>query len=157
MLKELRAKLEGEVADLTHELRVKLPDEIGRALELGDLRENAEYKAALERQELVKLRLGQLQKRLGELSALDVRNLPRDRAAFGSTVTVVNLDTEDEIVYRLVTSELADLDRGWISVSSPIGRGFVGKQAGDEVRVQTPGGVKRFEVQDVVTLHDQED
>jgi transcription elongation factor GreA len=155
MLKEVRAKLESEVADLNRELRVTLPAEIKKALELGDLRENAEYKAALERQELVKLRIGQLQKRLAELSSVDLNRIPHDRAAYGSQVSVIDLDTEKSTVYHLVTSEVADLDRGWISISSPIGRGLVGKQAGDEVTVRTPGGQKRFEIEEVLTLHDQ--
>jgi len=155
MLKELKQKIEAEVTKLDYELRVTLPAEIKKALEFGDLRENAEYKSALERQEMVRAHLGRHQKRLAELSTLDVSRLPRDRAAFGSTLKITNLDTGEKLAYRLVMSEDSDAERGWVSVTSPIGRGLVSKVAGDEVTIRTPGGVKRFGIDAIQTLHDE--
>ena len=155
MLNELKKDFQSQIAELTHELRVRLPKEIKVALELGDLRENAEYKAALERQELVRIRLGQLSKRMSELATLDVTRLPKDRVAYGSIVEVTNLDTDESITYHLVMPEESDLVKGWISLTSPIGRGFVGKEVDDEVTVQTPGGTKRFSIDGLQTLHDQ--
>src|SRR5436309_3102922 len=127
MLEKVRERLHSEISTLEYELRVTLPKEIKKALEHGDLRENSEYKSALERQDLVKLRLGQLQKRLSELSLVDLSRIPRDRIAYGSTVAV-----EDKngvaTKFKLVMAEESDIERGWISVSSPIGKGLVGRE-----------------------------
>ena len=153
MLDDVKRDLEAQISALDHELRIQLPKEIRIAVALGDLRENAEYKAALERQEFVRARLGQLGARLSQLATLDLKSVPEDRAAYGSNLTVIDLDTNKEIKYRLVMSEESDLTKGWISVNSPLGRGFVGQEEGDEVTVKTPGGTKRFSIESLQTLH----
>ncbi len=121
---------------------------------MGDLRENAEYHAALERQAFVKARIGQLQERLGDLSAMDLSQLPRDRAALGSRLTLLDLDSDEELAYELVLPEVADLEHGLVSISSPIGRGLVGKKPDDIVEIRVPSGTKRFEVLELRTAHD---
>lgn len=152
----IRAKLEKEIAQFEHELSIELPAELKRAVALGDLSENAEYHMAKQRQEFVNARLGQLKKRLAELSLVNLANIPRDRASYGSIVVLLDLDKDEEIEYRLVTSEEADVAKGRISTSSPIGRGLLGKQPGDEVRIQTPGGVKEFEVRKLKTIYERD-
>ena len=155
-MKEARQKLEEELRQLERELRVELPQEIKKALAMGDLRENAEYHAALERQSLVKARIGQLRVRLTELGMINMANVPRDRAGLGSSLTVLDLDQDVEITWELVVPEVADLDRGLISIASPIGRGLVGKRQGDEVVVDIPSGRRRFEVLGLRTMHDKD-
>ena len=154
---KIREKLEKEIQQLDHELNIELPAELKRAAALGDLSENAEYHMAKQRQEFVAARLTQLKRRLAELSLVNLNNIPRDRVAYGSTVRLLDVEKGEEIEYRLVTSEESDVARGLISTSSPIGRGLLGKKVGDEVRIQTPGGAKEFEVMDLVTIHDQDD
>lgn len=154
---KIKDKLESEIQQLEHELSVELPAELKRAVALGDLSENAEYHMAKQRQEFVRARLGQLKKRLAELSLVNLSNIPRDRVAFGSVVRVRDLDSDKEIEYRLVTSEESDVSKGLISTSSPIGRGLLGKQVGDTVRIQTPGGAKEFEVRQLTTIYDLDD
>lgn len=154
---KIREKLEKEIHQLDHELNVELPAELKRAAALGDLSENAEYHMAKQRQEFVAARLTQLKRRLAELSLVNLNNIPHDRVAYGSTVRLLDVEKGEEIEYRLVTSEESDVAKGLISTSSPIGRGLLGKQVGDAVRIQTPGGVKEFEVMDLVTIHDQND
>ena len=153
-MKLIREKLEGELKTLEYEFRIELPKEIGNAVAMGDLRENAEYKAALERQSYVRARIGQLRKRLGELSAINIGSIPKDRVALGSKVKLLNLDTDQEVTYQLVFPEVSDLDHGLISIASPVGKGLMGREEGDEVTVQIPSGVKRFEVLELRTLHD---
>jgi transcription elongation factor GreA len=147
-------RLEGEMRDLERELRHELPKEIQVAREMGDLRENAEYKAALERQVFVRSRIGQIQRRLSELSRLNIDSLPKDRVHLGSKVRVLDLATDEEVEYELVMAEDADAARGRISTASPIGRGLMGKQEGDEVKIKIPSGVRNFEVIDLQTVHD---
>ena len=154
---KIKEKLEREIQQLDHEMNVELPAELRRAAALGDLSENAEYHMAKQRQEFVAARLGQLRKRLSDLSLVNLANIPKDRIAFGSTVRLLQPDRDEEIEYRLVTSEESDVSKGLISTSSPIGRGLLGKQVGDSVRIQTPGGVKEFEVVHLVTIHEQLD
>jgi len=153
-IRMIRERLEGELKALEYEFRVELPREIGNAVAMGDLRENSEYKAALERQSYVRARIGQLRKRLGELSAINMGSIPRDRAALGSRVTLLNLDTDEEVTYELVFPEVSDLDSGLISIASPIGQGLMGRSEGDEFSVKIPSGVKRFEVLGLRTVHD---
>ena len=153
-LKLIREKLEGELKTLEYEFRIELPKEIGNAVAMGDLRENAEYKAALERQSYVRARIGQLRKRLGDLSAINMGSIPKDRVALGSKVKLLNLDTDEEVTYQLVFPEVSDLDQGLISIASPVGKGLMGREEGDEFTVQIPSGVKRFEVLELRTLHD---
>ncbi|MBM3764062.1 MAG: transcription elongation factor GreA [Acidobacteria bacterium] len=152
-MEELKKKLQDEIAALEHEFRTELPKEILRARELGDLSENAEYHAAKERQGLVNARLGQLRKRLQDLSMIDLTKVPRDRVGFGSTVIVFDVIREEEITYRLVASEESDVKNGLISTSSPIGKGLLNRQAGDEVKIQVPGGTLQFEVVRLTTIH----
>ncbi|HTR38902.1 MAG TPA: transcription elongation factor GreA [Bryobacteraceae bacterium] len=153
-MQDLKKKLEEEIAALDIELRIDLPREIAKARAHGDLSENAEYHAAKERQGMVNARLGQLRARLRELSMIDVSRIPRDRVGLGSSVTVLDLTKEEEVTYRLVTSEEANVNEGRISTSSPIGRGLLGKQVGDTVKVQIPGGVREMEIIQLVTIHD---
>ncbi|HYM12947.1 MAG TPA: transcription elongation factor GreA [Bryobacterales bacterium] len=149
-------KLEEQIRALEYELHNELPREIKIAREYGDLSENAEYKAAKERQEIVRARLGMLQKRLAEFSMIDFSKIPRDSAGLGSTVVLYDLKTESEISYRLVTSEEADAANGAISTTSPIGRGVLGKKVGDVVQIRTPAGAKEFEILRLTTIHDEE-
>jgi transcription elongation factor GreA len=151
---DLKKKLEEELAALENELRVDLPREISKARAHGDLSENAEYHAAKERQGIVNMRLGQVRARLRELSMVDMARIPRDRVGLGSTVTVLDLNKDEEITYSLVTSEDADVAQGRISTTSPIGRGLIGKKVGDTVKVQIPDGIREMEVIQLVTIHD---
>jgi len=153
-MEELKKKLQDEIAVLENELRVELPREILKARAHGDLSENAEYHAAKERQGLVNARLGQLQKRLRELSMVDMARIPRDKVGLGSTVTVFDTAKDEEVEYKLVTSEDADVGKGLISTTSPIGRGLLGKKVGDTVRIQVPGGTKELEILTLATIHD---
>jgi len=152
MKAELIKRFEDEIRTLDRELKNELPKEIKRARELGDLRENAEYQAAKERQSLVEARLSMLHKRVAELSLMNLDRLPDDRAAFGSTVHLLEGGGKP-VVYRLVMPEDADPDKGWISTASPIGRALVGKEAGDEVSVPTPNGTREFELVKLITIH----
>jgi len=154
-MREIKERLTVELRALEHEFRVELPKEIKAAVAMGDLRENAEDRAALERQSFVKARIGQLRERLGTLNSINMSQLPRDRAGLGSRVTVLDLDTDKEITYRLVFAEAADLEKGLISIASPIGKSLVGLQEGDEVKIRTPSGQRHFEVLGLVTAHDQ--
>jgi transcription elongation factor GreA len=151
---DLKKKLEDEIAALDIELRIDLPREISKARAHGDLSENAEYHAAKERQGMVNARLGQLRARLRELSMVDMSRIPRDRVGLGSTVTVLDLTKEEEVTYQLLTSEEADVAQGRISTTSPIGRALLGKQVGDTVKVQIPGGVREMEIIQLVTIHE---
>jgi transcription elongation factor GreA len=151
---DLKKKLEEEIAALDIELRIDLPREISKARAHGDLSENAEYHAAKERQGIVNARLGQLRARLRELSMIDLTRIPRDRVGLGSSVTVLDLTKDEEITYRLVTSEDADVAAGRISTTSPIGKGLLGKRVGDTVKVQIPGGMREMEITQLLTIHD---
>ena len=153
---DLKQRLEEELRQLEFELRTELPKELQRAAALGDLRENAEYEAARNRQEYVRLRIDGLRKRLGDIAMMNIDRLPRDRAAYGSTVVLYDVDREEEVTYTLVMSEDADADKGLISTTSPIGKSLVGRGEGDEVEVRTPNGLRRFEVVSVRTIHDAE-
>ncbi|HEX6894838.1 MAG TPA: transcription elongation factor GreA [Bryobacteraceae bacterium] len=153
-MEELKKKLEDEIAALDIELRIDLPREIAKARAHGDLSENAEYHAAKERQGIVNARLGQLRARLRELSMIDLSRIPRDRAGLGSTVTVLDLQKDEEIVYKLVTSEEANVSEGRISTTSPIGKALLGKQVGDAVKVQIPGGTREMEITKLATIHE---
>ena len=155
MTEGVKQKLQEELDRLDEELRVHLPREIQKAREYGDLRENAEYKAALERQGFVKARIQQLRQRLSELSSIDLSKVPRDRAAYGSTVVLYDAEREEEVTYRLVTPEESDPAAGLISTASPVGRSLMGREEGDEVKVTTPAGTRNFEIKKLTTLHDE--
>lgn len=154
LTQEIKQRLEAELDELESELRVHLPKEIKRALEFGDLRENAEYRAALDRQNVVKARISQLRQRLSEISSIDISKVPHDRAAYGSTLVLYDPEREEELTYRLVTAEESDPQGGLISTTSPVGRSLMGKEEGDEVTVRTPAGARRFEIKRLVTIHD---
>jgi transcription elongation factor GreA len=153
-MEDLINKLKTEMERLKFELQVELPREIQKARAHGDLSENAEYHAAKERQRFVDARLSQLQKRIRELSMVDLARIPTDRVGLGSRVVVLDVNKDEEITYRLVTSEDADVGKGLISTTSPIGRGLLGKQVGDTVRIQVPGGSKELEILNLATIHD---
>src|SRR5437870_11504379 len=144
-----------EIAALERELKVDLPKEIQRAREHGDLRENAEYKAAKERQTIVNSRIAMLKKRMGEISLMNLERIPHGKAGFGSTVHLRG-ENGDVIVYQLVMPEDADATKGMISTSSPIGRAILNKEEGDEITVSTPSGTRQFELLKLVTIHDGE-
>ena len=150
----LKKKLQDEITALDYELRNELPKEILKARAHGDLKENAEFHAAKERQRFVDARLAQLKHRLAEISMVDLTKIPRDRVGLGSSVTVLDLKKDEEITYKLVTSEESDVSKGFISTSSPIGKGLIGKQVGDEVKITIPGGVREMEIIRLVTIHD---
>ena len=153
MKDRLIKKFEDEIHALDRELKLELPKEIKRARELGDLRENAEYSAAKERQRLVESRISMLQKRVAEIALLNIDRIPHDRAGFGSTVHVVE-KTGEKLVFQLVMPEDADATKGLISTTSPIGRAFLNREAGDSVKVDTPGGKREFEIVKLFTIHD---
>jgi len=154
-MKAVRDKLEGELHALERELTVDLPREIKVAVAMGDLRENAEYHAALDRQRYVRARIGQLQRRLSELGTMNMDRIPKDRVGLGSTIVIIDLDVDVELTYELVIPEMADLEKGLISAASPIGRGLLGKKDGESVVVEVPSGRKRFEILSVKTIHDK--
>jgi transcription elongation factor GreA len=154
-MEAVRKKLQQELTELEEELRFKLPKEIQKAREYGDLRENAEYKAALERQKIVMARVVQLSNRITELESIDMSKIPTDRAAYGSTLVLLDLDRDERITYKLVTSEESDPEKGLISTVSPIGQALMGKEEGDEVKVKTPTGWRNFEIKRLTTIHEQ--
>jgi transcription elongation factor GreA len=153
MIREMQEKLGKEIEALSYELNVTLPQAIATAVEMGDLRENSEYKAALERQQFVQARLGQLHQRLSQLSQLAGTEAPLDRVGLGSRVTVHDLDTGDQDTYMVVLAEMLDVDAGHISVASPLGRALKDTQVGDEVKLRLPHGMRRLRVVELVTVH----
>lgn len=157
MSEEIKQKIQDELRLLENELRTELPQELKKAVAMGDLSENAEYEAARNRQDYVRARIGNLRKRLADLSMLDVSRLPHDRAAYGSTVVIYDLDSGEEITYKLVMAEDADISKGKISTTSPIGRGLMGRREGEETEISTPSGKRRFEVVKLLTVHDSEE
>lgn len=152
MLEDIKARISDEVEALTRELNVELPERIKKAVELGDLRENAEYKAALERQQFVQARIGHLAWRMSELSKIDVQDIPADRVGFGSSVRVLELTTNAENTFTLVAGDFIDLDAGHISLDSPIGRGLLGARQGDDVPIRLPAGERVFRIVELTTL-----
>ena len=152
MKARLLKKFEDEIQALDKELKTELPREIQRARELGDLRENAEYQAAKERQTYVNARIAMLKRRMSEIALMNMDRIPHGKAGFGSKVTIREKDHEFE--YQLVMPEDADAEKGYISTSSPIGRQLLNKEEGDEVTVSTPNGMRKFEILKLVTIHD---
>ena len=155
-IRKIKQKLQEEITALEHELSVELPKEIAVARAHGDLSENAEYKFAKERQGYVNARIAQLKKRMGDLGMLNLSNIPKDRAGYGSRIVVLDIHREMKIEYRLVSSEEADAEKGHISTTSPIGKALLNRKVGDEVLVTTPSGEKEFEVVRLVTIHEDE-
>lgn len=152
MLEEIKRKIENEVQRLHHELHVVLPVAIRKAVEHGDLSENADYKSAIERQQFVQARIGHLMQRLSELSKIDVASIPEDRVSFGSRVKVRELKSREEVEYTIAAGDYIDLDAGHISMASPIGRALIGKKVGEQVDVQLPMGARSYEILDLTTL-----
>jgi transcription elongation factor GreA len=151
----VKDRLQAELDELDTELRVRLPQQIKTAKEWGDLRENAEYHAALARQQFVQARIRDLRQRLSEVASIDITQLPHGKVAYGSTVVLYDPERDEEVTYRLVTAEESDPPAGLISTSSPVGRSLMGREEGDEVKVTTPGGARNFEIRRLTTLHDQ--
>ena len=156
MKERILKRFNDEIAILERELKVDLPKEIQRAREHGDLRENAEYKAAKERQEIVNARIAMLKKRVGEISLMNLDRIPHGKAGFGSTVHLRD-QNGDTLIYQLVMPEEADPDKGMVSTSSPIGRAILNKEEGDEITVVTPGGAREFELVKLSTIHDDDE
>ena len=154
-MEDIKKALEEQIKQLEYELTTELPAEIKKAVALGDLSENAEYHMAKQRQVFVNARLGQLKKRMGELALVNLANIPHDRVAFGSTIVVYDSSKDEEIEYKLVTSEESDVNKGLISTTSPIGRALVGKQVGDVATVVTPNGKRELEILKLTTIHDE--
>lgn len=150
---DFKKKLQDEIAALEYELRNELPREILKARAHGDLSENAEYHAAKERQGFVNAKLNHLKQRLADLSMVDFSKIPHDRVGLGSRVVLLDVKKDEQITYNLVTSEEADAANGKISTTSPIGRGLLGKEVGDVVKVQIPGGMREFEILELATIH----
>jgi transcription elongation factor GreA len=157
MLSRSRERLEKELGALEKEYRVDLPKEIQRAKALGDLRENAEYQAALERQHYVQARIGQVQAQLRTLAMVNLEQIPHDRAALGSTLKVYDTQADKEFTYELVMPEESDFSKGLVSVTSPIGKALTGRRAGDEVTIRIPAGTRSLEIVSLQTLHDKEE
>ncbi|HEU4641588.1 MAG TPA: GreA/GreB family elongation factor [Gemmatimonadaceae bacterium] len=155
MIEELKQKLEAEVNRLQHELNVTLPNEIRKAVELGDLRENSEYKSALERQQFVQARLGQLRQRLSKLSQIDVTQIPADKVGLGSRVTVEDQKTKGTEVYNLVFGDAVEFEEGHVTMASPIGRALIGKGVGDVAVLKLPAITRQLKIVDLQTIHQQ--
>ncbi len=155
MTEQIKKKLAEEISTLEHELNHELPKELKKAVAMGDLSENAEYHMAKQRQEFVNARLGQLKQRMADLSMVNMSNIPKDRAAIGSTLEVFDSTKDEKITYKLVTSEESDVTKGLISTSSPIGRALMGKKVGDVSEVVTPTGKRELEVLKLTTIHDE--
>ena len=154
MIEELKKKLGEEVEKLQHELNVTLPTEIRKAVELGDLRENSEYKAALERQQFVQARLGQLRQRLSKLSSIDTAQIPSDKVGLGSRVVVQDETTKEKEVYHLVFGDALEFEEGHVTMASPIGRALLGKGVGDAIVLRLPAMTRRLKVVELQTIHD---
>lgn len=154
MLTELLDKLNGEAEALFHELNVTLPEEIEKAVALGDLRENSEYSAALERQQLVRARLTYISRRLSEISEINLEQIPQDRVGFGSRVEVLDLDDDVTETYTVAFGDVINLENSEISMASPIGKALLGKAKGEEAEVTLPGGEVRFRIVGLSTLHE---
>ena len=154
MKERILKRFDEDIAALERELKTELPKEIQRAREFGDLRENAEYQAAKERQTYVNARIAMLSRRMNEIALMNMDRIPHGKAGFGSTVTLIE-STGQRIVYQLVMPEDADAEQGLISTSSPIGRAILNKEEGDEITVSTPLGTRSFEIVKLVTIHDE--
>jgi transcription elongation factor GreA len=154
MIREIQQKLQAELKALDRELIHELPKEIKKALAMGDLRENAEYHSALDRQSYVKARIGQIKRRLSDLASFNYDAIPRNKVGLGSTVKLVDLDTDADVTYRIVMNDDAEGVAGQITVGSPMARGLLGREVGDEVAITIPSGTRKFEIVELRTIHD---
>ena len=155
MTEHIKKKLQEELALLEYELAHDIPKELKKAVAMGDLSENAEYHMAKQRQEYLKARIRQLGKRLADLSLINMSNIPRDKVGLGSTVKVFDNTKNEEVEYKLVTSEESDVAAGKISTTSPIGRALLNKKVGDSAVVVTPNGSREMDVLELTTIHDE--
>ncbi|MGE5205760.1 MAG: GreA/GreB family elongation factor [Chlamydiota bacterium] len=155
MPEHIKRKLQEEIDSLEYELNHELPKELKKAVALGDLSENAEYHMAKQRQEYVRARLGQLKRRMADLSLINMNNIPKDKAGLGSKVKVYDSTKDEQIEYELVTSEESDVSQGKISTTSPIGRALLNKKVGDTTMVHTPTGKRELEILSLTTIHDE--
>src|SRR5579863_2426633 len=155
-ISKIKQRLQAEIDQLEHELNVQLPKEIAVARAHGDLSENAEYKFAKERQGFVNARIGQLKRRMGDLGMLNLTNIPKDRAGYGSRIIVLDTQKDIKVEYKLVSTEEADVEKGLISTTSPIGKALLNRKVGDEIQVATPAGKKEFEIVRLTTIHEDE-
>ncbi len=155
MIEALKQKLTDEAEKLRFELNVTLPNEIRKAVELGDLRENSEYKAALERQQFVQARLGQLTQRLSKLSSIDESQIATDAVGMGSKVVVEDQDTKDRETYHMIFGDAEDFDEGQVTMSSPIGRALLGKKVGELTTLKLPTRMRKLKVVELSTIHDE--
>jgi transcription elongation factor GreA len=151
---DIKQRIQDELRQLEAELRTEIPQELKKAVAMGDLSENAEYDAARHRQDYVRARIAGLRKRLSDLAMMDTSRLPTDRVAYGSTVVLYDVDSGEEVTYTLVMAEDADAAQGKISTTSPVGRGLMGRKEGDEVEINTPAAKRRFEIVKLITIHD---
>ncbi len=152
---DIKKRLEEEIRQIQHELTRELPQELKKAIALGDLSDNAEYQSAKQRQEILNAKLAQLRKRLSDVAMINLDKIPKDRVSYGSTVVVYDLQKDAEVTYKLVSAEESDIQKGLISTSSPIGRGLLNRKEGDTATVHTPSGLKEFEILSLTTIHDQ--
>ena len=155
MLEQIRSQLEAEITRLMHELSVELPERIKIAMEHGDLRENAEFKAAKERQGFVEARLNHLTTRMTELSKIDVKDMAYDKVGFGSTVTIHDIDLDEDFTFTITAGDFIDLDAGQVSLASPIGQGLLGAEEGEEVTIKLPAGARQYKIVELSTLPQQ--
>jgi len=153
----IKKKLEEEIRLIEYELKNELPQELKKAVAMGDLSENAEYQSAKQRQEILNAKLAHLRKRLSEVALINFDKIPKDRVSYGSTVVLYDIQKAAEITYKLVSVEESDIQKGLISTTSPIGKGLLNRQVGDSVKITTPGGTKEFEILRLTTIHEKED
>lgn len=152
----LKEALETELKALERELKVELPQEIKKAVAMGDLRENAEYQTALERQRYLQSRIGQLKQKLSEISLMRFDQVPKDRIGLGSRFKAFDIEDDREVEFEVVLEGMADPSRGMISIASPLARGFVNRKVGDEVTISVPSGRKVYEIVDLKTVHERD-
>ncbi len=153
-MKEAKKKLEDEIRKLGRELKEEIPKALKTPADMGDQTENAEYHAAKERNSYLQARLAHLRERLAKLSMVNLSKVPTDKVSYGSKVVLLDLDTDKEVTYKLVSSEESNVKEGLISTASPIGKSLMGREEGDAVQIRTPGGIKNYEIVQFTTLHD---
>jgi len=146
-------KIREELDKIKYEFKIEVPKKIAEAREYGDLKENAEYHAARERQGFLKAKIAQLTEQMAKLSEIDLSNIPHDSIAYGSIVTVLDLEMDDEIIFNFVSQDEVDPSQGKISLSSPIGNALQGCKAGQQVDVKIPAGIRKYKIIKLVTVH----
>ena len=155
-IEEKKKQLKEELEQLKYEFKIELPRVIAEARAYGDLKENAEYHAARERQSFVQARMGQVSEQLAQMNELDISNIPRDRVGYGSTVTVIDRNTGDSIEFTFVSSNEVNPSEGKISLSSPFGNALLNRTAGEDVEINVPAGKRQYFIEKLVTIHGEE-